>query len=63
MVALAVGIGVCIFAILIGKMETDALYPLLGLGSIPALIGIALIINDKINYKRYFDQDLDSSSP
>ena len=63
MIALAAGIGVCIFAFFIGKMETDALYPLLGLGSIPVLIGAALIINDKINYNRYFNQDPDSPSP
>ena len=63
MVMLAAGLGTCIFAFFIGKIETDALYPLFGLGSIPVLIGIALIINDKINYNRYFNQDLDSPSP
>jgi len=63
MVTLATGLGACIFAFFIGKIENDAIYPLLGLGSIPLLIGIALIINDKLNYNRYFNQELDSPSP
>lgn len=57
MIALAVGIGVCIFGFLIGQTEEDALFPLIGLGSIPVLIGIALIINDRINYDRYFKKE------
>ena len=60
MVTLAVGIGIGIFAVLVGQMEDDALYPLLGIASILALIGIAFLINDKINYNRYFKQDIDS---
>ncbi|MBN2318238.1 MAG: hypothetical protein JXR49_04140 [Acidobacteria bacterium] len=59
MVALAVGIGVCVFGLLIGQTEKDALFPLIGLGSIPMLIGIALIINDRINYDRYFNKESD----
>lgn len=62
MITLAVGLGICIFAIFIGKTEGEALYPLLGIAAIPTLVGIALIINDKINYDKYFKQDLDSSS-
>ena len=60
MVLLAIGIGICIFALLIGQTESDALYPLLGLASIPTLIGIVLIINDKINYDKLFKKDADS---
>ena len=57
MVLLAVGIGICIFAVLVGQTENEALYPLLGVASIPALIGVALIINDKINYNRLFNKE------
>lgn len=57
MVALAVGLGVGIFAVLVGQMEGKAIYPLLGLSSIPALIGIVLIINDRINYDRLFNKE------
>ncbi len=57
MVILAVGLGIGIFAILIGRIESQALYPLLGVGSIPVLMGIALIVNDKINYDRYFNKE------
>ena len=60
MVLLAVGIGICIFAILIGQTEGDVLYPLLGVASIPALIGVALIVNDKINYDKLFKKNTDS---
>ncbi len=63
MITLAVGLGIGIFASFIGKIETDAFFSLLGIGSIPVLIGIALIINDKINYKRHFNREPDSSSP
>ena len=62
MVAIAAGLGIGIFASFIGKVETDAFYPLLGIGSIPVLIGITLIINDKMNYARYFNQEPISSS-
>jgi hypothetical protein len=57
MVALAVGIGMVLLGFLIGQQETYALYPIMGAGSIPALIGVALIINDRINYDRYFNKD------
>jgi len=59
MVLLAIGIGVCIFAILLGQKEDDALYPLLGLAAIPTLIGIALVVNDKINYDKLFNKESD----
>ena len=53
MIVLAAGLGVGIFAILVGQVEPEALYWLLGFASIPVLIGIALILNDRINYDRY----------
>ena len=62
MVLLAVGIGIAIFAFLMAQIEIKAFYPILGAAFIPALIGIALIINDRINYDRYFKKDLDQPS-
>lgn len=57
MVLLAVGLGVDIFAFFIGQIDEEALYSLLGLGFIPMLIGIALIINDRINYDKLFNKE------
>ncbi|MEJ2110582.1 MAG: DUF6249 domain-containing protein [Acidobacteriota bacterium] len=57
MIALAVGLGIGIFALLVGQSEGDALYPLLGVATIPALIGIMLIVNDRINYDRLFNKE------
>jgi hypothetical protein len=54
MIVLAVGLGIGIFAIFKGEIE------LLGLASIPALIGIALLINDRINYDRYSSEKSES---
>jgi hypothetical protein len=51
MIVLAVGLGIGIFAVLKWEFE------LLGIASIPALIGIALLINDRINYDRYSDEE------
>ncbi len=62
MVVLAVGLGIAIFAFLMASVEIEAFYPILGAASIPALIGIALIINDRINYDRYFKKDPDQPS-
>jgi len=59
MIALAVGIGMVILGFLIGQRIPLALYPIIGAGCIPALVGIALIINDKINYDRYFNKESD----
>jgi len=59
MITVAVGLGVGIFAVLIGLMEKEALYPLLGLAAIPTLVGIALIINDRINYNKLFNKGSD----
>lgn len=55
MIVLAVGIGIGIFAFLMRNVAEEAFYSLLGLASIPTLIGIALIVNDQINYDRYFN--------
>lgn len=57
MVLLAVGIGLCIFGILLGRHNPSTLYPLMGAGSIPVLVGIALIVNDRINYNRYLNKE------
>ena len=62
MVLLAVGIGMAVFAFLMAQIEIKAFYSILGAAFIPALIGIALIINDRINYDRYFKKDLDQPS-
>jgi hypothetical protein len=59
MIVLAVGLGVGIFAVLVGQTDRDDLFPLLGIASIPALIGIALIINDRINFDRYYREKSD----
>lgn len=59
MIVLAAGLGLGIFAVLIGQMDNKAFFPLLGIGSIPALIGIALIVNDRINYNRYYKEKPD----
>lgn len=56
MIVLAAGLGVGIFAVLVGQVEPEALFWLLGFASIPVLIGVALIINDRINYDRYSNE-------
>ena len=53
MVCVAVGIAIGIAAYFLGEMD------LLGLAAIPCLIGIALIINDKLNYDRLFNKEPD----
>ena len=55
MIIVAAGLGIAVFAFFIGRIETEAFYPLIGIASIPFLIGLALIINDKMNYDRYFN--------
>ncbi len=59
MITVAVGLGVGIFAVLVALMAKEALYPLLGLAAIPTLVGLALIINDRINYSRLFNKGSD----
>lgn len=41
---LAVGLGIGAFGFVIGFDESDAFHPLLGIGSIPAIIGLAYIV-------------------
>jgi hypothetical protein len=59
MISLAVGLGTAIFGIFVGQNDPEALNPLVGMSSIMILIGAALLINDKINYARYFEKDKD----
>ncbi len=59
MIALAIGIGLGILGVLLGQKDLEVLYAIVGAGSIPALIGIALIVNDRINYDRYFKKESD----
>ena len=51
MITLAVGIGLGIAAFFIGEMK------MLGIAAILCLIGIALIINDRMNYDRLFKKE------
>jgi hypothetical protein len=44
MIWLAAGLGVIIFGFAIGFEDGDAVYPLMGLGAIPLLIGVAMIL-------------------
>jgi hypothetical protein len=55
MVVLAVGIGIGICAVVVGNMEGFGV----GVASILLLIGLALIINDKMNYDRIFNKESD----
>lgn len=41
---LAVGLGIGAFGFVIGFDEADAFHPLLGIGAIPAIIGLAYIV-------------------
>ena len=58
MVNLAVGIGVALFGVLLGTIGPDipgpAMASLVGIGAIIGLVGLALLINDKMNYDRFF---------
>lgn len=46
---LAVGLGIAIFGWLVGMEENEAIYPLIGIASIPALIGAAFIVLSVFN--------------
>lgn len=62
MVFLAVGLGIGIFAGLSGKMPelgVISIPALIGVAATLALIGVALIINDRINYDRLFNKESD----
>jgi len=56
MVCMAVGIGLAIFGFAIGTYTPDqeAMPVFLGIGALIALIGLALLINDRMNYDKYF---------
>lgn len=41
---LAVGLGVAFFGWMMGFQEDEAVYPIIGMASIPALVGVALIV-------------------
>lgn len=63
MVSVAVGLGLIIFGLAIGiamkqSGETEHFIPYAvfgGGGALVLLIGIALLVNDKMNYKRFFN--------
>ena len=59
MVCLALGIAGIIPGLFVGSTEHKGFDPFtaLGVGAILALLGIALILNDKINYDRYFKKE------
>ena len=59
MVSLAVGIGLAIFGFAIGTYTEDAeaMPVFLGIGALIALIGLALLINDRMNYDKYFKDE------
>ena len=50
-ICLAAGLGIGIFGLVVGYRENDA-YALVGIGSIPALIGFALIVLSRFNPNR-----------
>lgn len=61
MVMLAIGIGVIIFGTVMGNYATDfdreGMAVFIGGGSIVGLIGLALLINDKMNYDKFMKKD------
>lgn len=46
---LAIGIGFGLFGFILGFEESDAFYPILGIASIPAVIGLAFIALSFVN--------------
>ncbi|MET0337393.1 MAG: DUF6249 domain-containing protein [Caulobacter sp.] len=43
-ILIAVGAGIAAFGWMVGYQESDAFYPLLGIGLIPGLIGVAYVV-------------------
>ena len=43
-ILIGAGAGIAFFGFLIGQEERDAYYPMMGIGSIPLLIGVALVV-------------------
>lgn len=41
---LAIGLGIATFGFILGYQEAEAFHPLVGIGSIPAIIGVAYIV-------------------
>ncbi|MFY8141589.1 MAG: hypothetical protein ACOVMO_12805, partial [Caulobacter sp.] len=41
---IAVGLGVCLFGFIIGFEDADAFHPMLALGGIPIIIGVAYVV-------------------
>jgi hypothetical protein len=59
MVTTASGLGVLIFGFAISRIENDPepMYVFIGMAAVVILIGLALLINDKMNYDRIFKDD------
>jgi hypothetical protein len=59
MVTTACGLGVLIFGFAISRIENDPepMYVFIGMAAVVILIGLALLINDKMNYDRIFKDD------
>jgi len=61
MVMLAIGIGVIIFGVVMGNtiagFDQGGTGAFFGGGAIVGLIGLALLINDRMNYDRFFKND------
>lgn len=49
MVFVALGLGVVLFAVVMGQMEADALWPLLGVSAFPFLLGVAYLVLWRLN--------------
>ncbi len=48
-ICLAGGLGFCVFGLLLSRLAHDALEPIVGVGAIPAFIGVALIALSYLN--------------
>jgi len=57
MVTLAVGVGISLIAWLNGDTMEEGGGFMLGAGVLVALIGLALLINDRMNYEKFFKRD------
>jgi len=59
MISMAVGVGLAIFGFALGTYteEAEAMPPFLGIGALVALVGLALLINDRMNYDKYFKDE------
>ncbi len=48
-ICLAVGIGLSLFGLVLGIEDREPFHPLVGIGAIPALVGVALIALSRFN--------------